>query len=101
MSRRRNIYDKSAPSRRPGSLAHELVVLAGVGVRGVVLLALGRVDDFIVIVARQLDDEMFGALREKFNARPSRAAVFLLSVLRGLRETRCEALVPWRLLFCT
>ena len=34
---------------------------------------------------------------EKFNARPSRAAVFLLSVLRGLRETRCEALVPWRL----
>ena len=32
--------------------ASELVVLAGVGVRGVVLLALERVDDLIVVVAR-------------------------------------------------
>ena len=37
--------------------ARELVVLAGVGVRGVVLLALERVDDLIVVVARQLDDD--------------------------------------------
>ena len=41
-----------APSRRPGSLARELVVLAGVRVRGVVLLALERVDDLVVVVAR-------------------------------------------------
>ena len=47
MSRRGNIYDKSAPSRRPGSLARELVVLAA-RVRGVVLLALERVDDLVV-----------------------------------------------------
>ena len=52
---RRGKYDKSAPSRRPGSLAHELVVLAA-RVRGVVLFALERVDDLIVVVARQLDD---------------------------------------------
>ena len=50
---RRGIYDKS-PSR--GSLARELVVLAA-RVRGVVLLALERVDDLVVIVARQLDDD--------------------------------------------
>ena len=37
--------------------ARELVVLAGVGVRGVVLLALERVDDLVVVVARQLDDD--------------------------------------------
>ena len=50
---RRGKYDKSAPSRRPGSLARELVVLAA-RIRGVVLFAFQRVDDFIVIVARQL-----------------------------------------------
>ena len=36
--------------------ARELVVLAA-RVRGVVLLALERVDDLVVIVARQLDDD--------------------------------------------
>ena len=37
-------------------LARELVVLAA-RVRGVVLLALERVDDLVVVVARQLDDD--------------------------------------------
>ena len=36
--------------------ARELVVLAA-RVRGVVLLALERVDDLVVVVARQLDDD--------------------------------------------
>ena len=65
------IYDKSAPSRRPGSLARELVVLAGVGVRGVVLLALERVDDLVVVVARQLDDD---ARRRRRRSGSSRAS---------------------------
>ena len=51
---RRGEYMVSA--RRPSYLARELVVLAA-RVRGVVLLALERVDDLVVIVARQLDDD--------------------------------------------